>query len=56
MKIRVLCNVIQHGPIYGKKGSVLDVPDEVGAALCKGTKPHAEQVINGAAVPTTKKR
>lgn len=47
MKIKVLCNVIEHGTVYGRKGDVITVPDAIGAALCKGdliTGPRAEEV------------
>lgn len=45
MKIKVLCKVIQIGPVHGKTGEVIEVPDDLGEALCKGGKnARAEEV------------
>lgn len=38
MKIKVLCKIICTHGVYGTTGQIIEVPDAIGAALCKGGK------------------
>lgn len=44
MKIKVLKNVLQFGPYYGKKGDILDVTPEEGAKIL-AMKDHKNQSV-----------
>ena len=42
MKIKVLCNVIHVGQVYGKKDEIIELPDEIAKGFIKAKR--AEEV------------
>lgn len=55
MKVKVLCNVLQVGDAYGKKGDIVDLPSAVVEGLAKRTPPIIEVLADESETKSKKK-
>lgn len=51
LKCKVLSNVFEHGPVYGKKGDTVVLPQHIGLAHSKGKKPRLQVIGEADSAP-----